>query len=152
MNEDSSRKVLCEQCGTELDEEIGIPYADRPPCPKCGSTRRKFVVELKGTISARSSVSGRLTVHRRDQSVEVEPAIEHETAYDVEMTTSPVEERTVQVKVWYERGEHGDYILHAPTSDGEQRVPFYVGPGDDPDSAAIAVAEEWLRSVSEEDE
>lgn len=152
MNEESSRRVLCEQCGTELNEEVGIPYADRPPCPQCDSARRKIVVELKGTIRARSSLSGRLTVYRRDQSIEVEPGIEHEIAYDVEMSTSPVKERTVQVKVWYERGEDGHFILHAPAPDGEQRLPFYVGPGNDPDSAAIAIAEEWLRSMPEEEE
>lgn len=79
-------------------------------------------------------------------------ARERETALPitahVDHTTDAVISETLETfRVWYEYTEDGSFFLHTQVCGKEQIVPFYVGPNDDPDSAAIAVAMEFLESI-----
>jgi rubrerythrin len=41
-------RVLCGQCGNEIDERSDTPADERTPCPNCGSTSRTF--EVSGSV------------------------------------------------------------------------------------------------------
>jgi hypothetical protein len=68
-------QVRCAECDSALNEPADLPLDDRTPCLNCGSTKRKFVIELRGSIRATSSV--------RAQVVSVGAAVERDTALPV---------------------------------------------------------------------
>lgn len=49
--------VECGKCGTRLDERSDVAVEERSPCPKCGSSSRKFGVHLASTVTLKSSLS-----------------------------------------------------------------------------------------------
>ncbi len=53
----------CGNCGETLAEPADTPVEKRQPCPKCGSTRRNFAVELKASVTATATVSATLTTY-----------------------------------------------------------------------------------------
>ena len=56
-----SDNVTCGQCGEPITgENPGLDVAQRKPCPKCGSTRRTYGVEISLAVS--SSVAAEATV------------------------------------------------------------------------------------------
>ena len=54
--------VECINCGLVLNENPSENPETREPCPNCGSTARKFLVHLRGQITAKGEVRGTLTV------------------------------------------------------------------------------------------
>lgn len=42
----------CGNCGEPLTEPASTPVEKRLPCPKCGSTRRSFMVEMRESVTA----------------------------------------------------------------------------------------------------
>lgn len=44
-------------CGTALAENLGLPTADRPPCPKCGSIGRAVSIHIGGTLYVHSKTN-----------------------------------------------------------------------------------------------
>lgn len=51
--------VACGSCGEALNEPSDLDVALREPCPACGSTSRRFGVELHSTVHAHSSLSAK---------------------------------------------------------------------------------------------
>jgi hypothetical protein len=48
-----SDKTICGECGQPITGEVpGLDVTQRKPCPKCGSTRRTYGVELRASISS----------------------------------------------------------------------------------------------------
>jgi hypothetical protein len=48
-----SDKTICGECGEPITGEApGLDVTQRKPCPKCGSTRRTYGVELRESISS----------------------------------------------------------------------------------------------------
>jgi hypothetical protein len=45
----------CGNCGEPLSEPASTPAEKRRPCPKCGSTRRNFSVEISASITLSAS-------------------------------------------------------------------------------------------------
>lgn len=52
--------VECNSCGAVLSESSGIQPEDRTPCLSCGSTSRRFSVEVSESVSGSASVSARV--------------------------------------------------------------------------------------------
>ena len=52
-----AESTACGNCGEPLTEPASTPVEKRQPCPKCGSTRRNFSVEMTASVT----VSGSLT-------------------------------------------------------------------------------------------
>ena len=52
-----AESTACGNCGEPLTEPPSIPVAKRQPCPKCGSTRRNFSVEMTASVTASASFS-----------------------------------------------------------------------------------------------
>jgi hypothetical protein len=46
----------CAQCSSVLDEEPNIPVGQRTPCRNCGSTSRRYEVEIAETVTLRTSL------------------------------------------------------------------------------------------------
>ncbi|MEP6910578.1 MAG: hypothetical protein ABI896_09145 [Actinomycetota bacterium] len=44
-------------CGVLLKEPENIPFADRVPCPRCGSRRRLYSRMLAGQITATGTLA-----------------------------------------------------------------------------------------------
>jgi DNA-directed RNA polymerase subunit RPC12/RpoP len=42
----ATTRVLCGECGNEIDERSDTPAEERTPCPNCGSTSRAFHVNV----------------------------------------------------------------------------------------------------------
>ena len=122
--------TYCNECDLKLDGVIDTDVKPRVPCPNCGSTDRKFRVTVTGRVSVRSTVKAVVAVGTSSESEDV-------------TAVAPVEQLE-EFTCWYERTDAGSYILYVRVEGTEQKVPFYVGEGDDPDSSAIAVAEEFL--------
>lgn len=55
--------ATCGDCGASIPDPSELPYAERMPCPNCGSRRVNFYRGLSATASAISSGSARLTVN-----------------------------------------------------------------------------------------
>jgi hypothetical protein len=53
----------CGNCGETLAEPENTPVDKRPPCPKCGSTRRIFAVELRASLTGSATVSATLATY-----------------------------------------------------------------------------------------
>lgn len=51
---------VCGNCGETLAESASTPVEKCKPCPKCGSTRRSFAVELAASVTASASVTATL--------------------------------------------------------------------------------------------
>ena len=51
---------VCGNCGETITEPASTPVEERQPCPKCGSTRRNFFVELTASVSASACVTATL--------------------------------------------------------------------------------------------
>jgi len=49
--------VQCNQCGKSLDEPPGLSPEGRTPCPLCGSTSRKFGVDIHSELTPRAMLS-----------------------------------------------------------------------------------------------
>jgi hypothetical protein len=60
--------VKCGNCGLELNEASDVPE-ERTPCPDCGSTARRFEVELSGVIVAAPTIQAKGTVLQPTVSV-----------------------------------------------------------------------------------
>ncbi len=43
-------KVICGDCGKELDERPDLPESERKPCPNCGSLKRTVVAEVEDKV------------------------------------------------------------------------------------------------------
>lgn len=52
--------VACNSCGAVLSEGSGTQPEDRTPCLSCGSTSRRFSVEVSESVSGNASVSARV--------------------------------------------------------------------------------------------
>ena len=52
-----SESSACGNCGEPLAEPANTPLEKRQPCPKCGSTRRNFSVEMRASIKVSASVN-----------------------------------------------------------------------------------------------
>jgi hypothetical protein len=50
-----AESTACGNCGELLDEPGNTPVEKRQPCPKCGSTRRNFSVEIRESLSVSAS-------------------------------------------------------------------------------------------------
>jgi hypothetical protein len=48
--------VWCGGCGKQLDESPSTPLRERTPCPHCGSTGRRFGVEITSVAEVRAGV------------------------------------------------------------------------------------------------
>ncbi len=56
----SHAKVRCGACAVSLDEQIGLPPAQRRPCPQCGSLSRKFAKDdLEGELTPAGTLRAR---------------------------------------------------------------------------------------------
>lgn len=53
MNE---AEVACGVCGELLDERPDLPVGERPCCPRCGSTSRRFGIHLEGIVELKSQL------------------------------------------------------------------------------------------------
>ena len=49
--------MTCGECKEQLDESATIAVEERKPCPFCGSLRRKALVNLQTTVTARADLS-----------------------------------------------------------------------------------------------
>lgn len=58
-----AESTACGQCGELLTEPAHTPVEKRQPCPKCGSTRRNFSVELRGAITVSGGVTATLVTY-----------------------------------------------------------------------------------------
>lgn len=56
-----SESVACNQCGTILDEDPGIPAENRKPCPICGSLTRQISVSIQLKAASLMAVGGSVT-------------------------------------------------------------------------------------------
>ncbi len=45
-----ANSVACNQCGTPLDENFALGPQGRKPCPVCGSTARRFSVQMEAEL------------------------------------------------------------------------------------------------------
>jgi len=54
-----SADVHCAKCGTELIQLPALPAEERVPCPKCGSTNRRYSKTLSETVSVRALLDGK---------------------------------------------------------------------------------------------
>lgn len=52
--------VACNSCGAVLSESSGTLPEDRTPCLSCGSTGRRFSVEVSESVSGSASISARV--------------------------------------------------------------------------------------------
>lgn len=50
-----TESTACGNCGEPLTEPANTPFEKRQPCPKCGSTRRNFSVEMTASITVSAS-------------------------------------------------------------------------------------------------
>ncbi len=50
-----AESTACGNCGEPLTEPASTAVEKRQPCPKCGSTRRNFSVEMTASVSASAS-------------------------------------------------------------------------------------------------
>ncbi len=55
--------TACGNCGEPLTELASISVEKRQPCPKCGSTRRTFSVEMTATVTASASCTATLITY-----------------------------------------------------------------------------------------
>jgi len=58
-----AESTVCGNCGETLTEPASTPFEKRQPCPKCGSTRRNFSVELTASVTASASVTATLVTY-----------------------------------------------------------------------------------------
>jgi hypothetical protein len=70
--------VTCANCGATLDEWPSLPPDHRSPCDTCGSTARRFLAELRGTITATGSLdvfpdTATVAAAAFDATVDVQP-------------------------------------------------------------------------------
>ncbi len=52
----SGTGVACGDCGEPLDEQPDVPVGERPGCPRCSSTSRRFDIDLESTVELRSQL------------------------------------------------------------------------------------------------
>jgi len=68
--EADSGNVSCGECGTVLyNEHSDLPVANREPCPRCGSTRRAFSVQVSAKISFSARANEQASVITYSQSL-----------------------------------------------------------------------------------
>lgn len=107
-------------------------------------------VDITGSViarmTARGSASGQVVPVGTAEETETAAPLTSEVGYTTDAVISPVE-TLERFDVWYEYTDKGAFLLHARIAGTEQVIPFYVGPSDDPDSAAIAVALEFLENI-----
>lgn len=58
-----AESTVCGNCGETVTEPASTPVEKRQPCPKCGSTRRNFSVELTASVSASASMTATLVTY-----------------------------------------------------------------------------------------
>jgi len=58
-----AESTACGNCGETLTEPASTPVEKRQPCPKCGSTRRNFSVELTASVTASASVTATVVTY-----------------------------------------------------------------------------------------
>jgi hypothetical protein len=57
MADTTKQEVFCGDCGAALDEQPSQPPEKRKPCPDCGSSRRRFAVQMEeAAVKIRSSL------------------------------------------------------------------------------------------------
>lgn len=54
ISDELKRSVICGNCGEHITEEVDPPVGPRKPCPVCGSSNRKFEIDIGGEITPRS--------------------------------------------------------------------------------------------------
>lgn len=155
MVDGQSRETLCAGCGRVLEEQSTVPIAERWPCPGCGSTARKYRVELSSTVTAAATLVARLasepgqTVHigtARDTEMPmpIEAVKGQPTALPIEDLPTEVIAECLQVNVSIlEPDEHGQW----PVEVGAFGVVGKLGVGS-LDDALIEVAD-WIRQLAE---
>jgi len=55
--------TTCGNCGELLTEPVSSSDEKRPPCPKCGSTRRSFSVEMHASIKMSASFNAEVITY-----------------------------------------------------------------------------------------
>ena len=58
-----AESTVCGNCGETITEPARTPFEKRQPCPKCGSMRRNFSVELTASVTASASVTATLVTY-----------------------------------------------------------------------------------------
>ena len=58
-----AESTVCGNCGERLNEPPSTAVEQRQPCPKCGSTRRNFSVELTASVTVSASVTATLITY-----------------------------------------------------------------------------------------
>ena len=61
----TAESIACGNCGETITESASTPVEIRSPCPKCGSTRRAFSVEVTDSISVSASITATLVTYPR---------------------------------------------------------------------------------------
>ena len=67
--------VACGQCGTPLDENFVLGPKGRKPCTVCGSTERRFSVQMEGALFFRQGGSASFTATRNTASLLLQAVI-----------------------------------------------------------------------------
>ena len=80
--------MTCANCRTTLDESPSLPPDRRSPCDSCGSTARRILAKLQGTITLTASATGSLNVFPETATVTA-------AAFDTTVDMQPGELRRV---------------------------------------------------------
>ncbi|HYZ76351.1 MAG TPA: hypothetical protein VE596_03155 [Gaiellaceae bacterium] len=124
------RQVKCGECGSVIDEAPGTPPDERRPCPNCGSKTRTFELTAAATISATSSITGRVI---RTPEPAIDPTVRLEE---------------FGFKVTWLRSPDGLYLVEVRDDAGNL---LDMGGGDDPEDCILGVAERLLRPAPDEE-